>query len=118
MFFSTIKSSIIGNVMIPLVLIIMCMLISWISINEFVDEYTLGCLLVTLGILYVCTIYLMMTGYKYVSSSLILSTIVIIITIISIANPKEKTSNYTIMSVTPLLSGICLAILSIPLLSV
>lgn len=114
MTFASLKISALLKIMIPSIIIIMCMYIFWISLYEYTDEYTIGCLLIILGIMYVCSIYLLMIDHKYISSSLIMSTIVIIITIISLSDVKNKDKNYTFLSASPVCSGICLALVTIP----
>lgn len=105
------------SVYIPFIIIILCFYIWWIAAYEYNDEFTLGFLLVILGIMYACASYLVAIKHGWYGSCLAFSTIVIVITIATVSGLKQKDgtqgSNFLCLGVIPLISGICFSFIAL-----
>ncbi|VBB18026.1 hypothetical protein YASMINEVIRUS_489 [Yasminevirus sp. GU-2018] len=110
----TAKNTVVMSMFIPCILLIMCLYIIWIGSYEYEDEFTLGCLIVTLGIMYILAVYFMTTGHPMFGCSVMMSTLIVVISIAAVSGFKQKDgskgSNFLCMAVTPFLLGIFFAI--------
>lgn len=100
-------------VYIPSILIILCFYVWWIGLYEFDSEIVLGILLIILGMLYACAIYLVISNHPIYGISTMLLTLVIVITIAAVSKFKEKDgsndSKFLCLGVTPFISCVCFA---------
>ena len=101
---------------ISCILTILCFYIVWIAAYEFNNESTLGILLIVLGIMYACAIYLVSASHPYSGSCIIICTIAIVIAIATVSGFKQKNGsrggNFICLGITPMLSGICFVIIA------
>lgn len=105
------------SIYIPFILCILSFYIWWIAKYEYNDEFTLGFLLIVLGIMYACAIYLVSTRHGEYGSCIAFSTIVIVIAIAAVSKFTQKDgsqgSSFICLGVTPMLSGICFSFIAI-----
>lgn len=115
--FTEIKTAGTLSIYIPCILSIMCLYIWWIGAYDYEDEFTLGILLVILGMLYICAIYVIMAQHSIISSCVILATLIIVITIAAVSKFKQKDGSqgktFLCLGITPMISGICFASIGI-----
>lgn len=105
------------SVYIPFILIILSFYIWWIAAYEYNDEFTLGFLLVVLGIMYACATYLVAIKHGWYGSCIAFSTMAIVIAIAAVSGFKQadgtQGSNFVCLGVTPMISGICFSFVAI-----
>jgi hypothetical protein len=111
--FSSIKTGGTLAFYLPSIIIILCLYICWLGAYEYNDEGLLGALLIILGLLYVCVVYLALTGHPMFGSSMIFATVIIIISIAAVSGFKQKDGssdfNFVCLGLSPMISGICFA---------
>jgi len=95
----------------PFICLILCFYIWWIALYQYQDEFVLGILLVLLGLMYACTLYLVISGHPNIASSMIFVALIIIITIAAVSGLKQQNGDrggtFLCLGITPLVSGIC-----------
>lgn len=103
-------------VFIVLSLVIMGFYISWLGKYSYNHETIMTIMLVILGILYVCAIYLLATHHPYAVTCVMILTIIFSITFVAVSKFTQKDGSkgktFLFLGITPLISSICFGIVA------
>jgi len=99
------------SLLIICICVILCLYMWWIGMYEYSEEFTLGALLISLGILYASILLLIKRDHPYIASVLIFCTLAIVIAIAAVSGMKQKDGTqgdtFLALGATPLVSAIC-----------